>query len=68
MDEGKRRRARRHTPTQLMDRPVTVPTCAGTVTISAEPRGQHYRIRIEYPDGLTIDQPDSGDAAKVAEA
>ena len=55
-----KRRARRHSPTQLMERPVTIPTCAGSVTISVEPKGRHYRVRIDYPDGTDVDQPDAG--------
>ncbi len=65
MDQAKRRRARRHTPTQLMERPIRVQTCEGVVVVSVEPRGLHYRIRIEYPDGLMIDQPVAGPSDKT---
>ena len=51
-----KRKVRRHSPSQLHHRPVTVKNC-GPVKVSAEFRGRQVVVVIEHADGATIEQP-----------
>lgn len=57
--DAKERRTRRHTPRQLHRRPVTFDTCAGPLTITAEPDGKQFVVRIEHPPETAVVQEGS---------
>jgi hypothetical protein len=68
MSKDEPRKTRRHSPTQLVERPVTITTDAGPVTVDVVPKGRHYRVRIQYPESAGVDQPDAGVSDKPSDA
>lgn len=52
----RRTRKRRHSPKQLSERPITIDSCAGQITVSAE-KTRGCQVVITLPDGMTVSQP-----------
>jgi hypothetical protein len=65
MDASKRRK-RRHSARQLIDRPITVPNCAGPIIIGAElVRGMPV-VQISFPAVVSLEQPPATPGAEGA--
>ncbi len=52
-------RTRRYSPKRLRERPVEIPTCQGTVVVSAEIDAGRLQVRIAFP--LDNAQPNGKD-------
>jgi hypothetical protein len=63
-----KRRKRRHSARQLIDRPITVPNCAGPIIIGAElVRGMPV-VQISFPAVVSLEQPPATPAAAPSAA
>lgn len=56
------RKQRNHSANQLKERPVTIETCSGPLTIQTREDGSKITVVILHPDGLTVIQPPKKDA------
>ena len=55
--DGTARKKRRHTPKQLIERPITIYACSGPVVVGAEIVAGVAMVQLSYPGGLTVEQP-----------
>ena len=55
-DAAKPTKKRKHTLSQLADRPLTIPTCEGEVTVTAETKNGQLLVAVLSPNGLDVRQ------------
>lgn len=62
-----RPRKRKHTLKQLVDRPLTIPTCEGAVTVTAERKNGQLLVAVLAPEGIDVAQRPPADCAASAQ-
>lgn len=59
--ERELRKRRRHSAQQLLNRPVTLDTCSGPVTIQTREDGAKIEVLIFHPGEVPVSQPKGGE-------
>ena len=59
-DAKPRKPPRKHPVNQLQTRPLTIPTCAGVVTVSAKRNNGQMLGVVESPEGIDVTQAPKG--------